>query len=601
MATTKVSALSALTAPDGAEELLINDGGTSKKITITNVSKLNLKGGDLTSASPLVIDTDGNYFDVTGTTNFAAMTVAANRQFTLQFDAVLTMTHDATDLDLPSEANITTAAGDVATFQATGANTVQCISYTRADGTAVVGAGYTLPEANATTKGGIELFSNTDQSVAATSVSTTASRTYGLQLNSDGQGVVNVPWVDTNTNTNQLTTFTVSATTDSNATTISQGDDLFFAAGTGITCTTSADGTVTIANTVTDTNTMGSGFTVSATTDSNATTITQGDDLLFTAGTGITCETTADGTVTIANTVTGGIASLAADTSPQLGGDLDCNGAQIQWSQGSDVASATALPLLTDGNYFDVTGTATVTSFNATGGTGTQIKLHFDAACTLTHNADIILPGGANIVTAAGDEAEFIQLTADAYRCTNYTKATGQAVIAGEGKQTIYVPANAMTPTTSNGCAAIAAVETTSGRPDMYVLDFDKDSDEFAQFTVAFPKSWNLGTVTYQVFWSGIAATTEVDWMVDAVGMGDNTTIDVVYGTAIVVTDAAQSAVEELLVSDESSAVTIAGTPADNDLTYFRIGRDVSGDDMAGDARLHGVKIFYTTDALNDA
>ena len=48
---------------------------------------------------------------------------------------------------------------------------------------------------------------------------------------------------------------------------------------------------------------MGSGFTVSATTDSNATTITQGDDLFFAAGTGITCETTADGTVTITNTV----------------------------------------------------------------------------------------------------------------------------------------------------------------------------------------------------------------------------------------------------------------------------------------------------------
>ena len=99
------------------------------------------KGGDLTSASPLVIDTDGDYFDVTGTTNFAAMTVAADRQFTLQFDGVLTMTHHATNLDLPGEANITTAAGDVAVFQSTGANTVQCISYTKADGTAVVSAG----------------------------------------------------------------------------------------------------------------------------------------------------------------------------------------------------------------------------------------------------------------------------------------------------------------------------------------------------------------------------------------------------------------------------------------------------------------------------
>ena len=64
----------------------------------------------------------------------------------------------------------------------------------------------------------------------------------------------------------------------------------------------------------TDTNTMGSGFTVSATTDSNATTITQGDDLMFTAGSGITCETTADGTVTITNTVSGASTATSSAT-----------------------------------------------------------------------------------------------------------------------------------------------------------------------------------------------------------------------------------------------------------------------------------------------
>jgi hypothetical protein len=51
------------------------------------------------------------------------------------------MTHHATNLDLPGEANITTAAGDVATFQSTGANTVQCINYTKADGTPVASSG----------------------------------------------------------------------------------------------------------------------------------------------------------------------------------------------------------------------------------------------------------------------------------------------------------------------------------------------------------------------------------------------------------------------------------------------------------------------------
>ncbi len=118
------------------------------------------------------------------------------------------------------------------------------------------------------------------------------------------------------------------------------------------------------------------------------------------------------------------------DTSPQLGGDLDCNGSQIQWSQGADVASDTALAVLTDGNYFDVTGTTTITSINTTGGVGTLIKLHFDDALTLTHDAtDLILPGGANITTAAGDEAEFIEYATGDYRCTNYSKASGKAVI----------------------------------------------------------------------------------------------------------------------------------------------------------------------------
>jgi len=105
---------------------------------VTGMVQTSTKGGDIASASPTVIDTDGDYFDVTGTTSFTAFTVATGRRFTVQFDGVLTMTHHATTLDLPGAANITTAAGDVAEFFATGTNTVQCVNYTRADGTAVV-------------------------------------------------------------------------------------------------------------------------------------------------------------------------------------------------------------------------------------------------------------------------------------------------------------------------------------------------------------------------------------------------------------------------------------------------------------------------------
>jgi len=208
---------------------------------------------------------------------------------------------------------------------------------------------------------------------------------------------------------------------------------------------------------------------------------------------------------------------------------------------------------------------------------------------------------GAQIADDAINSEHYTDASIDTAHITdaNVTNAKLAATLQ-VGKQSIWVPSNAMTPTETNG-AARATVETTSGRPDMQVLDFDKDADEFAQFSIAFPKQWNLGTVTFQAFWSGIAATTDVDWGVAAVAMNDNETIDVSYGTAVVVTDNAQGAVEELLVSAESGAITIAGTPADNDLTYFTIYRDVSGDAMAGDARLHGVKIFYTTDAHNDA
>ena len=38
-------------------------------------------------------------------------------------------------------------------------------------------------------------------------------------------------------------------------------------------------------------------------------------------------------------------------------------------------------------------------------------------------------------------------------------------------------------------------------------------------------------------------------------------------------------------------------------MCYFKIARDVSdaNDDMAEDARLIGIKLFYTTNAANDA
>jgi hypothetical protein len=56
------------------------------------------------------------------------------------------------------------------------------------------GSSYALPKATASALGGVELFDATVQTVAANAVTTTASRTYGVQMNSADQLVVNVPW-----------------------------------------------------------------------------------------------------------------------------------------------------------------------------------------------------------------------------------------------------------------------------------------------------------------------------------------------------------------------------------------------------------------------
>ena len=190
--------------------------------------------------------------------------------------------------------------------------------------------------------------------------------------------------------------------------------------------------------------------------------------------------------------------------------------------------------------------------------------------------------------------------TAGAARTTLGAAASSTALT--QGLHTIFVPAGAMRPTASNGCATITDVETTSGRPDMTVLDFDDGSDEHAQFQSAMPKNWNAGTVTFQVYWCSTATDTDgVSWGLQGVSVADNSTIDVAYGTAVVVDDANQGAAEELLVTAVSGAVTIASA-ADSAMTFFRIFRDVSdsNDTATEDARLIGVKLFYTSDAADD-
>ena len=175
------------------------------------------------------------------------------------------------------------------------------------------------------------------------------------------------------------------------------------------------------------------------------------------------------------------------------------------------------------------------------------------------------------------------------------------AAIKIAGKESIWVPASSMYPNTTSGCAAIAQVELSNG-PEIKTLDFDKDSDEFAQFAVAFPKSWNEGTVTFQAYFTADSTNTgTVSWDLQGVACADNDTINVAFGTAVAPTAKAHSGTaNDLDVTAESGAVTIAGSPSTDEEVFFQISRDVSEDSLTADAKLLGIKLFFTTDAAND-
>jgi hypothetical protein len=137
--------------------------------------------------------------------------------------------------------------------------------------------------------------------------------------------------------------------------------------------------------------------------------------------------------VTDGNFIVGNGANFVAESAGTARASLGLTiGTHVQASdsKGADVASASALTV-GSGNYFDVTGTTAITSI-ATVAVGSQIKLHFDGILTLTHHAtDLILPSGANITTAAGDEAEFVEYATGDWRCTNYIKADGTGLVSG--------------------------------------------------------------------------------------------------------------------------------------------------------------------------
>jgi len=499
-------------------------------------------GSDVASTNALTLGT-GNIFDITGTTAITSIgTKGTGYIVWLQFDGILTLTHHATDLILPDDSNITTAAGDVACLYEYASADWRLISYSRSDATSgVLSVANGGTGATTLTDGGILLGSGTS---AITAMSVLA----------DGSIIVG----DGATDPVELAAFTSSTGTLKHE-----------KGGVEADISAIADGGIVV-------------------------------------GTGT-------GTMAIrASALTGGASGYIKH---ELGG--------VE----ADISA------IADGGMVVGTGTGTmaIRASALTGGASGYIKHELggtEADLSAVADGDVVVGTGAGsmglesgatfrttVGLGTGDSPQFTTPYAStsielghATDTTLTRSAAGELAVEGTdvkkvGKETIWIPVEALTPATTQPCGDMELIEAGTNDVDYNVMDFDTGSDEYANFRVQFPKSWNESTITFQVAWTSSATDTDgVAWGLQGVALADDETIDSSWGAAVVVTDDNISAAGDMLITSESSAVTISGSPSVDETVIFRIFRDVSdaNDDMAEDARLLGIRMFFTTDASTD-
>lgn len=261
-----------------------------------------------------------------------------------------------------------------------------------------------------------------------------------------------------------------------------------------------------------------------------------------------------------------------------------------------DLASATSVNFDTaDSRYIRITG-STGPIGTITLSDGREVDVVFSSTPTLTNGASLILPSGADITAAAGDTARFRGEASGVVRCLSFVRAAGLPML--QGVHTIPVLASSMLSRTTNGAAA-GLTELATNDVMLASKDFDQTTSEGVQFYVPMPKSWNEGTVTAQFGWTAASGAGTAIWSISGTAFSDDDAMDAAFGSAQTATDTLITA-NDMHISPVTSAITIAGTPAESDFVIFQITRDIS-DTLNADAKLIWCKVYLTYSSGNDS
>lgn len=234
--------------------------------------------------------------------------------------------------------------------------------------------------------------------------------------------------------------------------------------------------------------------------------------------------------------------SVVADTTPQLGGDLDGQG-----------------------NNLDNMGVLYLTE---------QAEADGDIAGKGQFWVDTQTPNVAFFTDDAGTD---FQLSG----------------ISPIGTQTIWAGAGAWVTRTTNG-AEYVSLELATNDIMLVSFNFDTTTSEGVGLWWKPPPNWNAGTIRFRAIWTAASGSGTAIFSLGGRSFADSDAIDQALGTVQTSTDTLITA-NDIHISPYSSAITLAGTPVAGEPTYLEIRRDIS-DTLGVDAKLIGIEIEYTID-----
>ncbi len=240
---------------------------------------------------------------------------------------------------------------------------------------------------------------------------------------------------------------------------------------------------------------------------------------------------------------------------------------------------------------------------------GERHSVHdFSYADTTAREAASLLPADVGRIAVQIDTDTYWVLTDDSpLTWKEITVASGQGDTGDQGNTgddgdtgvgltipgEIFLTGAGGWPSTTDGCSDNAKNEYGTNDIDLFSLGFAASVVRYSQWSVWMPDDWDGGTVTADFVWSAASGSGTAIWGLQGISYADDDAIDQAWGTA-------QEATDTLLLADDfhfsptTPAITLAGSPAAGQFVQFRAYRDGVTDSLGAEARLLGVKVYYT-------